>query len=203
MIETRIATVSAATPEIQALIFRPPSRTNSVSSGRMANRVLAKSELPTGSMTCLYMLPPSRGTFHGVAYPCRPLHHLLQRHAVPGGRAGGGHPPRAPRVRGSLPGGADLLRADAREQRLPARGAAARAPLRARVRRRGADRLPVGLLRGDGPRAVPAAGAAGGRRRTGPGGRGARAVGPRGQRAAGRRTRGRGRRRQLPAPGDL
>src|SRR5919202_6947700 len=203
MIETRIATASAATPEIQALIFRPPSSTNSVTSGKSANSELAKSELLTGSMTCLYMRPSSRGTFHGVAYPCRPLHHLLQRHAVPGGRAGGGHPPRTPRVRGSLSAGADLLRADARQQRLPARGAAARPPLRARVRRRGADRLPVGLLRGDGPRAVSAAGPADRRPRPGPGDRGARAAGARGERAAGRRPRGRGRRRELPAPGDL
>ena len=60
MIATRIATSSDHSAATWALSFSPPSRTNSVMSGRAAKIVDRHSELPTGSSTCLYMriLPP-------------------------------------------------------------------------------------------------------------------------------------------------
>ena len=110
---------------------------------------------------------------------------------------------RAARPRGRRPAGADLLRPDARQHRLPARGRADRGQPRARVRRRGGDRRAVRVVRGLDP--PPA-----GRRRAA--GRGARA-GRRGRRAGrahlravpvpGRRPRRHRRRRLLPAPGHL
>ena len=80
---------------------------------------------------------------------------------------------RAAGPRGRRPAGAELLRADARQHRLPPRGRADRGQPRARVRRRGGDRRAVRVVRGLDP--PPA-----GRRR--PAGRGARA-GRRGRRA--------------------
>ena len=70
--------------------------------------------------------------------------------------AGDGVAARGRRVRGGLPGRADLLRPDARQQRLRARGAPARAALRRRLRRRRGGRLALGLVRRDGARAVRA-----------------------------------------------
>src|SRR3954466_11869759 len=64
----------------------------------------------------------------------RPLRDLLQRHAVPGGRSRGGRTARAPGLRGRLPARADVLRADARQLRLRARGGPAARALPARVR---------------------------------------------------------------------
>ena len=86
----------------------------------------------------------------------RALHHLLQRHAVPGtGQAVVallerlGHEVDVPR-------GADLLRPDALQHRLPPRGGAAGPAFRRGVPRRGDDRLAVGLVRRHGARALPA-----------------------------------------------
>ena len=64
--------------------------------------------------------------------------------------------------RGRRPAGAELLRADARQHRLPPRGGADRRQPRARLRRRGGDRGAVRLVRGLDP---PPAGR---RRRAGP-----------------------------------
>ena len=50
----------------------------------------------------------------------RPVHHLFQRHAVPGGGAGHRGGAGAARLRGRVPRRADLLRADARQLGLPA-----------------------------------------------------------------------------------
>src|SRR3954447_3610999 len=58
---------------------------------------------------------------------------LLQRHALPRDRAGHGAPAGAARLRGGVPRGADLLRADALQLRLRARGHGAGAALRARL----------------------------------------------------------------------
>src|SRR3954447_11892177 len=62
------------------------------------------------------------------------LHHLLQRHAVPGDGHRRGAAAGAPGRRGRLPARADVLRADAPELGLRARGGAADAALRAGVR---------------------------------------------------------------------
>ena len=128
---------------------------------------------------------------------------MLQRHALPGDREGSREAARAARARGRLPGGADLLRADARQLRLSAGGRAAGAPVRPRVRRARRDRHPVGIVRGDGPRRLSAPRRAGGGRPARRRGRGGGAARARAQRAAGRRPRRRGRRRVLPAPRDL
>ena len=81
----------------------------------------------------------------------RPVHHLLQRPAVPGRRAGDGPAPPASRARGRLPRGADVLRPDALQHRLPRRLRAARPPLRGRVRRLRRRGHALGVVRGDGP----------------------------------------------------
>ena len=99
-----------------------------------------------------------------------------------------------------VPGGPDLLRADARQHRLPARGGAAGAALRAGVRGRRGRGLAVGLVRGHGPRPVREAGRAGGRSRARAGRRRDRSACPRADRVAGRRPGGGGRRRGVPAP---
>src|SRR3954452_914828 len=128
---------------------------------------------------------------------------MLQRHALSGDREGSREAARAARARGRLPGGADLLRADARQLRLRRGGRPAGAPLRPGLRRARRDRDPFRVVRRDGPRRLPAprrAGAGRPARRRGGGGGAARA---RAQRAAGRRPRRGGRRRVLPAPGDL
>ena len=113
-------------------------------------------------------------------------------------------PARAARARGRLPDGPDLLRADALQHRLPARGDPAGAALRRGLQRRRGGRLAVGLVRRDGPRDLPQARPSspttrswrGPSRRADPAGLRALRV-PRQQ--AGRR----GRRRLLPAPGDV
>ena len=117
---------------------------------------------------------------------------------------GHGRPARAARPPGRVPARADLLRADAREHRIPAGGAAAGPALRRRVRaatRRSSRR----------PGRAPARSAIS--TRWWPASYGDEALAGRAEavaartyravRAAGRRARGRGRRRALPAPGDL
>ena len=52
----------------------------------------------------------------------RPVHHLHRRRRLAGGGQGDRRGARASRPRGRLPGGADLLRADAPQQRLPRGG---------------------------------------------------------------------------------
>ena len=64
---------------------------------------------------------------------------------------GDGDAARAARPPGRVPGGADLLRADAREHRLPAGGAAADPALRRGVLRRGRGGRAVGFVRRVGP----------------------------------------------------
>src|SRR5690606_12489962 len=131
----------------------------------------------------------------------RPLPHLRERHALPRHRQGRRVAAAPAGVRGRLPGRADLLRADARQLRLPAGRRAAGAPLHRGLRRvRGGGGALRGLRR-DGPRAVPEAGqtrqpARGGRL---PGG----AAGPRADRGPAGRAQGRRRGCLLPAPGDL
>jgi hypothetical protein len=56
---TRIATPSETSAAQWAFIFRPPSRTNSVITGRAAKIAVRNSESPTGSSTCLYIATPS------------------------------------------------------------------------------------------------------------------------------------------------
>src|SRR4051794_32322393 len=60
------------------------------------------------------------------------LHHLLQRHAVPGHGHRRGAAPGTARGAGRLPARADVLRADAPELGVRERGGAAHAALRAR-----------------------------------------------------------------------
>ena len=75
--------------------------------------------------------PPSRVPDAAVPAPSQcepgmralPFHHLLQRHALPRGRSRHRDVARAARLRSRVPGGADLLRPDARQHRL--RGGAA------------------------------------------------------------------------------
>src|SRR5262245_44747401 len=55
----------------------------------------------------------------------RAVCYVPRRHAVPGRSAGYGNGAGAARAPGRVPGGADVLRADARQYRLPACGAAA------------------------------------------------------------------------------
>ncbi|CAA9516783.1 MAG: Predicted L-lactate dehydrogenase, Fe-S oxidoreductase subunit YkgE, partial [uncultured Solirubrobacteraceae bacterium] len=135
----------------------------------------------------------------------RPLHHLRERHAVPTDRARHGGAARAPGLHGGVPARADVLRAAARQLGLSRPGGAARPAVRARVRGPGLrrDRVPVGIVRGDGPRPVPdACGDVGGSRARRRGGAG----GPAGVGALAlpRREAGRGgRRRVLPASRDL
>src|SRR5512132_3031217 len=134
-----------------------PRSTNSTTSGSTAKIADRPSESLTGSKTCVYMdRPPPFVTdskrlgarcqmmsaLHRSCNRCfrtrvedRSLHHLLQRHAVSADRAGGGGGARAPRAGGGLSRGADVLRADALQQRLSRGGARADSPLRARVRR--------------------------------------------------------------------
>ena len=66
------------------------------------------------------------------------------------GREGDRRRPRAARARGRVPGGADVLRADAHEQRLPEGGSRAGAAVRAGVRRVRDDRLALVVVRRDG-----------------------------------------------------
>ena len=125
----------------------------------------------------------------------------LDRHPLPRGRAGDRRAARAARRRGRLPGRADLLRPDARQHRLRARGDPARAALRARVRRLARSssrrRRPASrMVRTFYPRVAELAGDAGARGR----GRRAGAARARALRAARRPARRRGRRRVLPAP---
>src|SRR5215203_6634267 len=146
MIATRIARSSATSAAMWAASLSPPSSTNSVTIGISANSELRNSESPTGSSTCLYTVSPPLSPLHRqLPHPAcniprlarstlrrdagRALHHLLQRHAVPGhgprrGRAAG-----APRARGRLSRGADVLRADALQLGLRGRRAGARAAL--------------------------------------------------------------------------
>ncbi|CAA9457156.1 MAG: Predicted L-lactate dehydrogenase, Fe-S oxidoreductase subunit YkgE, partial [uncultured Rubrobacteraceae bacterium] len=84
-----------------------------------------------------------------------PVHHLLQRHPVPEHWPGDGRASGAPRPRGSLPRGADVLRTDALQHGVSEGGDPAGPPLRRRLqglRRRGRS---LRLLRRHGPRAVP------------------------------------------------
>src|SRR5436305_770330 len=63
-----------------------------------------------------------------------PVPHLLQRHDLSPDRPRGGPAARTARPRGRIPRGADLLRADALQHRLPARGAPAGPALPRRLR---------------------------------------------------------------------
>ena len=112
---------------------------------------------------------------------------------------------RAARAHGRLPDGPDLLRADALQHRLPARGDPAGPALRRGLRRRRGRRLAVGLVRRDGPRDVPAGAAelAGDARPAPRGRRRSIAAGLRAVRVPRPQAGGRGRRRLLPAPGDV
>src|SRR5581483_3346266 len=124
----------------------------------------------------------------------RALRHVRRRRDLPGGAAGDGRGARAARARGRVPGGADLLRAAAREQRLPRGGGPARAPLRPRLRPPRARGRAVVVVRRSRAGALPRP-ARGARA---PGRARARAVGA--PRAAARARR---RRRLVPAPGRL
>ena len=110
--------------------------------------------------------PAATGTFPRDRRARVPVHHLFQRHDVPGHRPGGGVAAGAARRRGRLPAGADMLRPDALQHRLRGRDDPARAPLREDVRRQRGGRLAVGVVRRDGPRLLPACGRAVGRRRS-------------------------------------
>src|SRR3954452_18247982 len=144
-----------------AFIFRPPSRMNNVTTGSTAKIALRPSESETGLKSCVYTeSPPSLGAVGGC--PARsigetPSHgarrlvrHLPRRHAVPVGRAGGRAAAGAPRRAGGVSRGADVLRADAPEQRLRRRGAGAGAPPRRRVRGLRGGGHAVRIVRRDG-----------------------------------------------------
>ncbi|CAA9309991.1 MAG: Predicted L-lactate dehydrogenase, Fe-S oxidoreductase subunit YkgE, partial [uncultured Frankineae bacterium] len=133
----------------------------------------------------------------------RVVRDLPGRHAVPLGRPGDGHRPGAAGARGRVPVGPDLLRADAHQHRLPARRPAGRAAPRRGLRAVRRRRRAVGLVRRVGPSPARPGGAARRGRRAGAAGGGRRRADVRAVRAAGGRARGRGRRRVLPAPGDL
>src|SRR3954470_24216344 len=124
-----IAARSAINEAQWAFIFTPPRRMNSTRIGMAAKIELRKSELPTGSSTCLYMpVPPSRVSLgarvpttaldYAPACAGRAVRHVLQRHALPRDGPRGGGAARAPRGRGRVPRGPDLLRADARHHGL-------------------------------------------------------------------------------------
>src|SRR3954470_3800568 len=193
MIATRIATASEISAATCALSLMPPSRMNSARIGRIAKMVLANSESPTGSNTCLYMRAPPP-VASPRAYPAsldlqrarRPLHHLLQRHAVPRHGEGGRHAPRAARLRGRRPARADLLRSDALQLGLRGRRARAGPALRARLRSLRRHRVAVRVVHRDGPRPLP----------------GAVRAGPRADRVPGRPARGDRWGRDVPAPRD-
>ncbi|CAA9469863.1 MAG: Predicted L-lactate dehydrogenase, Fe-S oxidoreductase subunit YkgE, partial [uncultured Solirubrobacteraceae bacterium] len=135
----------------------------------------------------------------------RPVHHLRERHPVPADGPGDGGAARAPGLPGRVPARADVLRAAARQLGLSRPGGAARAAVREGLRRPGLrrDRLPVGVVRGDGPRPVrPARGVVGRCRACGRGGgRGAARVGA--LAVPGREAGRGGRRRLLPPSRDL
>src|SRR5919109_4724080 len=121
-----------------AFIFRPPSSTKRVRSGSAAKIAVRPSESETGLKSCVYTESLPRGSFGPIARPLhrgnsfhgarRPLRHLPRRHVVSVHRAGGGAPAGAARHGGRVPGGANLLRAAASEQRVRGRGACAGAP---------------------------------------------------------------------------
>ena len=125
------------------------------------------------------------------------------RRAVPAGRQGDGGAAGAAGARGGVPGGADVLRADARQHRLPARGAAAGAPPRRGVRAVRRGRRAVRVVRGIGAPPARDGRPPRGRRSARRAGRGGGGADLRAVRAAGRRARREGRRRVLPAPGHL
>src|SRR3954452_15005839 len=190
-------TASEMSDAVTAFIVSPPSSKKSVSSGNTASNDDHPSEPDTGSSTCLYMgslLPltcpgHSRARSGGNALIANlDLHHLLGRHAVSGDRPSGGTAARAAGPRGGFPRGADLLRADALQQRLFGGGAGAGAPPRAGVRGRGGGGVAVRVVRRDGARALLA---------------GARVTRFRASGVPGEAPGTRGRRRLLPAPRDL
>ena len=107
----------------------------------------------------------------------RALRHLHRRHGLSRGGARDRSGARAARARGRVSRRADLLRPDAREQRLPGRRARARAPVRRGVRRARGRRVALVVVRRQRARALSAAGPRGRRRA-------ARAGGPRRSRRA-------------------
>src|SRR5215210_5433512 len=131
-----------------ALTLKPPSSTNSVRIGIAAKMDDRPSESDTGEKFCVNKMPPSwlspgnlprtpaRETLRVSRRARRAVRDLLQRHALPRDRQGDRAAARTPRLRGRLSRGADLLRADALQLGLRARGSRARAPLRARLRGR-------------------------------------------------------------------
>src|SRR5918999_4794764 len=148
MIATSIATPRAISAAHWAAIFTPPSSTKRASTGSAAKIELRASESDTGSKFCVYtlLLPSWRTRRWRLGLPLlasgetvngarQPLRHLLQRHALPADGPGDCAPARAVGLRGGLPARADLLRADAHELGLLARGHRAGAALRPRVRR--------------------------------------------------------------------
>src|SRR5215210_1907334 len=77
-----------------------------------------------------YASPPATTEKKGVGRARGALYHLLQRYPLPRDRPGDGRAARTARGRGGLPLFADLLRPDALQHRLPARGDTARPALR-------------------------------------------------------------------------
>ena len=137
------------------------------------------------------------------AHAHRALHHLSRGRALPRRGQGDGAAAGTARARGRLPRGPDVLRADAHQHRLPARGAAARAPLRGDLRAVRGDRRALGLVCRVGAPPARDGRPRTGRRGAGAAGRGGRRAHLRAVRAAGRRAGRRGRGRLLPAPRHL
>src|SRR5690242_1659130 len=71
MTATRIAASRAHAAAMWAFKRSPPSRTNSVARGISANSELTKSELLTGSSTCLYIRDPPPPRWSRATYPPR------------------------------------------------------------------------------------------------------------------------------------
>ena len=110
---------------------RPPTRPR----GRRAATGRSDPLASSGSVGCLRRAGPRIDLKPRRRGARRALRHLLQRHAVPRDGAGGGRAARAARPRGRVPGGADVLRADARQHRLRGARRRAGAALGAGVRR--------------------------------------------------------------------
>ena len=104
---------------------------------------------PDGVKHLLVHLGSSLGTLPACTrFALRPIHHVLQRHAVPGDGTGRCHAARAARARGRLPRGADVLRADAREHRVRRSRLCAGAAMGAGVRGIRRCGVALGLVRG-------------------------------------------------------
>ena len=109
-------------------------------------------------------LAAERGTAHvesayerSEALAHRALRDVHRRCRRAGGREGDRRRPRAARARGRVPARADVLRADAHEQRLPEGGARAGAAVRRGVRRVRDRRLALVVLRGNRAGSLPGA----------------------------------------------